>query len=79
MFISPAAGGLEIRFSQDFHCITSQTYQTTAIVSAELGDERSKSDELQPSIILRLAAPGERLWDIAKHYATTEEEMVQAN
>lgn len=79
LFISPAAGGLEIRFSQDFHCITSQTYQTTAIVSAELGDERSKSDELQPSIILRLAAPGERLWDIAKHYATTEEEIVQAN
>lgn len=79
LFVAPAAGGLEIRFSQDFHCAVSQACQISAIDSAQLGDERSKSDESQPSIILRLAAPGERLWDIAKYYATTEEEIIQAN
>lgn len=30
-------------------------------------------------MVLRMAAPGERLWDIAKAYGTTTEEITQAN
>jgi len=29
--------------------------------------------------VLRLAAPGESLWDIAKAYGTTTEQILQAN
>ena len=79
LFLSPVAGGLEVRFSLDFHGIVSEMFQTNAIASAELMTERTKADASQPSIILRLAAPGESLWDIAKQYATTEEEIMQAN
>ena len=30
-------------------------------------------------MVLRLALPGEGLWDIAKAYGTTSQEIVQAN
>ena len=50
-----------------------------AISSARLGEERAKPDGTQPSVVLRMAAPGERLWDIAKAYGTTTEEITQAN
>ena len=43
------------------------------------GEERAKPDGTQPSVVLRMAAPGERLWDIAKAYGTTTEEITQAN
>lgn len=79
LFVAPAAGGLEVRFSLDFHCLIVFDQQVNAVSCAALGEERPKADGTQPSIILRLAAPGERLWDIAKSYGTTAEEITQAN
>lgn len=79
LFVSPTAGGLEVRFSLDFHCAATAEHQISGILSATLGNERKKGDETQPSVILRLATPGERLWDIAKAYGTTSEEISQAN
>ena len=34
---------------------------------------------LQPSIVLRLAEAGETLWQIAKTYKTTKQEIALAN
>lgn len=79
LFVTPAAGGLEVRFSLDFHCLVLVRQSLEAVSGADLGEERPRADGTQPSIILRLAAPGERLWDIAKSYGTTSEEIIQAN
>jgi hypothetical protein len=79
LFVAPTAGGLEVRFSLDFHCLITADQQIKVVSSASLGEERPKSNGTQPSMILRLAAPGEKLWDIAKIYGTTAEEITQAN
>ena len=77
--VVPAAGGLEVRFTLEFHCLCLAERRQAAISSARLGEERAKPDGTQPSVVLRMAAPGERLWDIAKAYGTTTEEITQAN
>lgn len=79
LFAAPSAGGIEVRFSLEFHCLSLAQRQSTGILSAVLTQERQKGSGAQPSVVLRLAAPGERLWDIAKAYATTAEEISQAN
>lgn len=79
LFVAPAAGGLEVRFSMEFHCLSLVQRQMTGIISAALTGERQRGSGTQPSVVLRLAAPGECLWDIAKAYATTAEQIAQAN
>ena len=49
------------------------------ISGVKLGQARTQQEGEQPSVVLRLAAPGERLWDIAKAYYTTAEQIIQAN
>ena len=39
----------------------------------------SDLEEVRPSVVLRLPAPGEELWDIAKAHGTTMEQILQAN
>ena len=46
---------------------------------ARLGEARSSGEGTRPSVVLRLAAPGEGLWDIAKAYGTTTQQILQAN
>ena len=79
VFVTPSAGGMEIRFSMDFHCLTMIEKQLSAILAASVTDERTRGETEQPSVVLRMAVPGERLWDIAKLYGTTEEEIMRAN
>ena len=79
MFAALAAGGVEVRFALEFFC-TVLTRQSVAVVArGELGEERAAGTGEQPSVVLRLAAPGEHLWDIAKAYGTTREEIRLAN
>ena len=43
-------------------------------------DETAPRDtSAQPSIVLRMVGEQERLWDIAKAYATTQQDIMQAN
>ena len=63
----------------NFHCMTLSPQRVSCVSSAQLGEERSRPDGSQPSVVLRLALPGEGLWDIAKAYGTTSQEIVQAN
>ena len=54
--------------------------RTTAAVSAVHMDEGTPRDHSgQPSIVLRMVGNGERLWDIAKSYGTTAQDIMCAN
>lgn len=79
VFATPAAGGLEVRFTAEFQFQLLQPQRALAVSSASLGEPRSKQEGQQPSVVLRLASPGETLWDIAKAYATTQNQILQAN
>ena len=79
MFIALSTGGVEARFSLDFHCRVLELQTVAAVAQAQTGEERHHSGSEQPSVVLRLAAPGERLWDIAKSYGTTRKEIRLAN
>ena len=79
VYAAPAAGGIEVRFNLEFHCLTMGTEAVTVISSAKLGEERDSGGEGRPSVVLRLASSGEDLWEIAKAYGTTMERIIQAN
>lgn len=79
VYAAPSAGGIEVRFNVEFHCLTICTEKILSVASAKLGEERGSGEGERPSMVLRLAAPGEELWDIAKAYGTTMEQIVQAN
>ena len=79
VFAAPAAGGVEVRFTAEFHCLTTADTPVPAVTAARLGDPRGGGEGQRPSVVLRLAAPGEGLWDIAKAYGTTMDQILQAN
>ena len=79
VFAAPAAGGVEVRFTVEFHCLTTETQAVPAVTSAQLGETRNAGEEQRPSVVLRMPAPGEELWDIAKAHGTTMEQILQAN
>jgi len=79
VFAAPSAGGVEVRFNVEFRCAVLSQQKVSCVSSAQLGEERTRPDGSQPSVVLRLALPGEGLWDIAKAYGTTSQEIIQAN
>lgn len=79
VYASPAAGGIEVRFNVDFQCCSVQSTEISTVSSAQLGEPRSVARKKTPSVVLRLAQPGEGLWDLAKAYGTTTQLILQAN
>ena len=79
VFAAPAAGGIEVRFTVEFHCLITAASPVPSVTAARLGEPRGGEEGQRPSVVLRLAAPGEGLWDIAKAYGTTMEQIQQAN
>ncbi len=79
VFAAPAAGGVEVRFTVEFHCLTTESSTVPAVTSAQLGEARNAGEGQRPSVVLRMPAPGEELWDIAKAHGTTMERILQAN
>ena len=79
VFAAPAAGGVEVRFQTEFHCMLTVKSVVPCVCSAQFGEARGSGETARPSVVLRLAGPGEGLWDIAKSYGTTIEQIVQAN
>lgn len=79
IFATPTAGGLEIRGAVEFQYMVLCQQKLCAIAAARLTEPRKRGEGACPSMVLRLALPGERLWDIAKSYATTTQQILQAN
>jgi len=79
VFAVPAAGGVEVRFNVEFGCIMTRPQNVRVVEGVTLGEPRTNRGGSQPSVILRMAAPGEDLWDIAKACCTTGEQIRCAN
>ena len=77
IFAVPAAGGIEVRFTLEFHCLVTSEQKVAAVSGVRLGEPRGGQEGA--SVVLRMASPDERLWDIAKAYSTTQEQIIQAN
>ena len=53
--------------------------QATGVSQVKLEEDAPRDPAGRPSIVLRAVEEGERLWDIAKAYGTTMEDIIQAN
>ncbi len=79
VFAAPTAGGIEVRFSVEFQCLLLREKKYPAVCGAALGEPRTRGEGAQPSVVLRLAGPGEDLWELAKSCGTTTQKILQAN
>ena len=78
-FATPTGGGVEVRYPLDFRYLALMPHTTTGVSEVHLDESAPRDTAGQPSIVLRMVGEGERLWDIAKTYGTTTEDIVQAN
>lgn len=76
VFSAPAPGGVELRFTPEFVYTLVEGKPITIVTTATLGEAREKGTS---SVVLRLPQLGETLWDIAKSYGTTSNQIMQAN
>jgi hypothetical protein len=79
VFAAPSAEGIEVRFTVEFHCTITSKRSITAVKGGRLGEARTGREGERPSMVLRLAAPEEGVWEIAKAYGTTVAQILQAN
>ncbi len=79
VYVSPAVGGLEVRCTFEVPCLCLKEQDIAWVSGATLGEERQKKTGRQPSMVLRLASPEESLWDLAKTYGTTMQQIAAAN
>ena len=75
----PSASGVELRGTIEVQIQICQPYQVNGLCGADLDREHPFDHAGQPSIVLRRPAAGEQMWDIAKRYATTCQEICGAN
>lgn len=76
----PTAGGVEFRLLLSFSAAVVTERKLAVISSAQLSDRPAQSSDAPgPSLVLRPVCRGEQLWDIAKAYRTTVEELVRVN
>ena len=75
----PTADGVEVRFPMEFPYFCEQEEQSMVVREVKVEEDGSGVEQDKPSIVLRLLRPGESLWDVAKRYGTTTEDIVRAN
>jgi len=73
----PVAVGIEVRILLTFSYETLASRTCIAVCDVRLAGERERGSS-QPSLVLRSVAE-ESLWDIAKHYGITRQDVIQAN
>jgi hypothetical protein len=76
VFATPTPGGLEVRYPVDFSFQT-LTELKMAGISAVTLEEGEKIE--RPSMVVRMTEAGDRIWDLAKQYASTMEDICAAN
>ena len=78
-YATPAGDGIEVRYPLDFRYLALTPRRTSGVDHLQLDEGSPRDTARQPSIVLRMVGEGERLWDIAKAYGTTMDDIVQAN
>lgn len=78
-YATPTLGGVEVRFPLDFFCRTELQNKVDAVCGASLSEDQPWDHAQRPSIVLRMVETGESLWEIAKAYASTQEDIMHAN
>lgn len=79
VFATPTTGGIEVRFQVDFQYIAMESRKVLGVSSIRMDENVPRDTSDQPSIVLRMVGAEEHLWDIAKAYATTQRDIMQAN
>lgn len=79
VFANPAAGGIEVRFPVDFTYMTLTDQRVAGITNVSMNESAPFDNAKRPSIVLRMAEEGEALWDMAKAYGATVEDIIAAN
>ncbi|MCD8160260.1 MAG: DUF3794 domain-containing protein [Clostridiales bacterium] len=72
-------GGLELRAAVAFHLMLLERQPELVVTALTVEETGVGSAEGQPSIVLRQVGAGETLWQIAKTYSTTRQEIMDAN
>ena len=75
---SISTNGIEVRFPVEF-TLTSSAAPCYPCLTALSAEERKEPDGETPSLVLRMLKRGESLWNLAKQYRTTVEEILKAN
>ena len=78
-FATPAGAGVEVRYPVDFTWLALTPKHTSGVCDLRMEEGSPRNTAEQPSIVLRMVGEGERLWDLAKAYGTTMDEIVRAN
>lgn len=73
-----AGGGIEVRFSAVFTLMLTCRCHTVTLCALQV-QPRSEEQEKAPSLVLKPLLKGQLLWDIAKQYRTTCEDILCAN
>ena len=73
-----SASGIEVRFPVEFTLVScvAPCYPCLTALSAE---QRKEPGGEVPSLVLRMLKKGETLWNLAKQYRTTVEDILKAN
>ena len=79
VFATPTSGGVEVRFQVDFQYTALESRSVVGVSALRMDETAPRDTSAQPSIVLRMVGEQERLWDIAKAYATTQQDIMQAN
>ena len=74
----PGTDGVEVRFPMEFPYFCEQEEQEMVVREAILEEDSGEEGE-KPSIVLRVLQTGESLWEVAKRYGTTMEDIARAN
>jgi hypothetical protein len=79
LLATPTADGVEVRLPVEFPylCLRETRAPVVEDMAADVAPEETPGP--RPSLVLRILDQGEQLWDVAKRYGTTIEDMEQAN
>ncbi|MBE7002932.1 MAG: DUF3794 domain-containing protein [Ruminococcaceae bacterium] len=72
------ASGVELRFPAEFTLVSVAAPQCASLVSLS-AEQTERQEGGDPSLVLRVLDESETLWDVAKRYRTTVEEILSAN
>lgn len=78
IFGSAVSGGIEIRFPMDFTVMVQSANKIQGICGVNM-EEREKDNSPRPSVTLKVISGKEGLWELAKLYNTTMNEIASAN